>query len=78
VTPHEIELATALGNVAGWTGARFTRDIAYAARTTPERDTWPASRRDLGAEFEKGRVPTRSLAMMDKRRQTGACRICTL
>lgn len=53
------------------------RGKPYTFRS-PQRDTWPASRRDLGAEFEKGRIPTRSLAMMDKRRQIGSCRVCTL
>lgn len=55
------------------------RGERYTFRS-PQRDTWPAGRRDLGAEFEKGRVPTRSLMMMerDKRRDRGACRACTL
>lgn len=53
------------------------RGKTYTFRS-PQRDSWPASRRALGAEFEKGRVPERSLKMMDKRRQVGACRICTL
>ena len=43
-----------------------------------QRDTWPAGLAELRAEFEKGRVPTRSLKMMDKRRLVGACRVCTL
>lgn len=45
---------------------------------SPQRDTWPASRRELRKRFEAGDVPTRSLAMMDKRRNVGACRVCTL
>lgn len=45
---------------------------------SPQRDTWPASRRELRARFEAGDVPTRSLAMMDKRRNVGTCRVCTL
>lgn len=53
------------------------RGKTYTFRS-PQRDSWPASRRDLGAEFERGRIPTRSLAMMDKRRGIGACRVCTL
>lgn len=53
------------------------RGKTYTFRS-PQRDTWPASRRELGAEFEKGRIPTRSLAMMDKRRAVGACRVCTM
>jgi len=53
------------------------RGKTYTFRS-PQRDTWPASRRALGAEFEKGRVPTRSMKMMDKRREVGACRVCTL
>jgi len=53
------------------------RGSEYTFRS-PSRDTWPASLRDLRAEFEKGRVPTRSLNGMDKLRQSGACRVCTL
>lgn len=51
---------------------------SYTFRS-PQRDTWPASRRALRARFEAGDVPTISLARMDKkRRETGACRVCTL
>ena len=53
------------------------RGATYTFRS-PQRDTWPASRRALGAEFEKGRIPTRSIEMADKRRAVGACRVCTL
>lgn len=45
---------------------------------SPQRDTWPAGLADLRREFEAGRVPTVSLKMMDKRREVGACRVCTL
>lgn len=45
---------------------------------SPERDSWPASLADLRVEFEKGRVPERSLKMMDARRLKGSCRVCTL
>lgn len=38
------------------------------------RDTWPASLEDLRAEFEAGKVPTRSLNMMEKRK--GMCGVC--
>ena len=38
MTPHEIELAAALGECAGGYGARFCRDIAFAARSAPERE----------------------------------------
>lgn len=37
---------------------------------------WPAALADLRAEFEKGRIPERSLRMMEKRR--GMCRRCSL
>lgn len=56
------------------------RGEVYTWRS-PDRDTWPASRRELRARFEAGEVPTRSLAMEDRRkqqRQSGACRVCTL
>lgn len=45
---------------------------------SPQRDTWPAALTDLRKEFEAGKVPTRSLAIRDKKRQVGACRVCTL
>ncbi|KQP52965.1 phosphoadenosine phosphosulfate reductase family protein [Methylobacterium sp. Leaf106] len=55
------------------------RGKPYTFRS-PQRDAWPAGRRALGAEFARGRVPTRSLARMekDKRREVGSCRACTL
>lgn len=53
------------------------RGAAYTLRSK-DRDTWPAGLRELRLEFEAGRVPTRSLAIMDKQRQVGACRVCTL
>lgn len=43
---------------------------------SPGRDTWPASLKDLAAEFDSGRVPSVSLRMMEKRR--GMCRACSL
>lgn len=53
------------------------RGKPYSFRN-PSRDTWAAGLADLRKEFEGGRVPTRSLTMMDKRRQVGSCRVCTL
>lgn len=53
------------------------RGTPYTFRS-PQRDSWPAGLRELRQEFEAGRVPTRSLAIMDQRRQVGACRVCTL
>lgn len=53
------------------------RGKQYTFRS-PQRDSWPASLRELRAEFEAGKVPERSLRMMDKRRMSGACRVCTL
>jgi 3'-phosphoadenosine 5'-phosphosulfate sulfotransferase (PAPS reductase)/FAD synthetase len=41
-----------------------------------QRDSWPASLRDLRLWFEDGHVPERSLRMMEKRR--GMCRACSL
>ena len=38
MTPHEIELASALGHCAGWVGSRFMRDIAHAAKTDPTQE----------------------------------------
>lgn len=45
---------------------------------SPSRDTWPADLKGLRLRFEAGDIPTRSLAMMDKRRLAGSCRACTL
>lgn len=53
------------------------RGTDYTFRS-PDRDSWPASLKALRERFEAGHVPKRSLAMMDKRRQVGACRVCTL
>jgi hypothetical protein len=53
------------------------RGHPYTFRS-PQRDKWPASLRDLGARFAAGDVPTISLKMMDKRREIGSCRVCTL
>lgn len=54
---------------------------AYARGDTlrsKDRDTWPAALKDLRVRFEAGDVPTMSLKMMDKARQIGKCRVCTL
>lgn len=53
------------------------RNTPYTFRS-PDRDAWPASLAALRREFEKGRVPERSLAIMDKRHLSGTCRVCTL
>ena len=43
---------------------------------SPQRDTWPASLRELRLLFEVGKIPERSIHMMEKRR--GMCRACSL
>ncbi len=43
---------------------------------SPNRDTWPASLKELRLLFESGKVPERSLRMMEKRR--GMCRVCSM
>lgn len=47
---------------------------------TPGRDTWPTALKDLRAEFEKGRVPTKG--RFDPRQRdllrVGSCRVCSL
>jgi PP-loop superfamily ATP-utilizing enzyme len=53
------------------------RGQPYTFRS-PQRDSWPAGLTELRQRFEAGEVPKRSLAMMDKRREIGTCRICTL
>jgi 3'-phosphoadenosine 5'-phosphosulfate sulfotransferase (PAPS reductase)/FAD synthetase len=58
-----------------WVSAE--RGGTYTFRS-PQRDKWPASLRELGARFAAGEIPTLSLKMMDKRREIGACRVCTL
>jgi len=42
---------------------------------SPQRDTWPAGLAELREAFEAGRVPDRSLRMMEKRR--GMCSVCS-
>jgi 3'-phosphoadenosine 5'-phosphosulfate sulfotransferase (PAPS reductase)/FAD synthetase len=58
-----------------WVSAERGRDCTLRS---PQRDKWPASLRELGTRFAAGEVPTTSLKMMDKRREIGTCRVCTL
>lgn len=58
-----------------WVSAE--RGHSYSFRS-PQRDTWPATLRELDLRFSAGEVPTTSLKMMDKRRQIGSCRVCTM
>ena len=44
---------------------------------TPGRDTWPVGLRDLGKEFEHGRIPRRDPRQRDLFRDA-TCRVCTL
>lgn len=50
-------------------------DIGHTYRS-PSRDSWPASLTELRQEFERGRIPQRSLDMMEKRK--GMCRACSV
>jgi 3'-phosphoadenosine 5'-phosphosulfate sulfotransferase (PAPS reductase)/FAD synthetase len=43
---------------------------------TATRDTWPAGLKELRLLFEAGKIPERSLRMMEKR--SGMCRACSL
>lgn len=43
---------------------------------SPGRDTWPAGLRELRILFEAGKIPERSLRMMEKRQ--GMCRACSM
>jgi 3'-phosphoadenosine 5'-phosphosulfate sulfotransferase (PAPS reductase)/FAD synthetase len=43
---------------------------------SPQRDAWPASLAELAKEFEQGRIPTRSLRMMESRKSM--CRTCSM
>lgn len=45
---------------------------------SPDRDTWPASLRELRLEFEKGRVPPRTNRQRDLFRGELQCRVCRL
>lgn len=46
---------------------------------TPGRDSWPTALKDLFALFERGVVPTVSLARMTRERMAaGGCRVCAL
>lgn len=58
-----------------WVSAEKGQDYTFRS---PQRDSWPAGRRELRERFERGDVPRRSLTMMDKRRGVGTCRVCTL
>lgn len=58
-------------------GVAAVRGVSRTFRS-PQRDSWPAALTDLRKRFEAGAVPKRSLAMMDKRREVGTCRVCTL
>lgn len=62
-------------NLETWVSTE--RGHAYTFRS-PQRDKWPASLKELGALFAAGKIPELSLRMMDKRREIGACRVCTL
>lgn len=48
MTPHEIELAKALGCVSGWAGARFLDDIASLAARAPESELTARQRYYMG------------------------------
>ena len=55
---------------------------SYTLRNA-SRDTWPAGLADLRAEFEKGRIPPRTVQQIDmfrgeRRKMTGACRVCSM
>ena len=58
-----------------WVSEQRGRTFTFRS---PQRDKWPASLIDLGGKFEAGEIPERSLKMMDKRREIGSCRVCTL
>jgi Phosphoadenosine phosphosulfate reductase family len=50
-----------------------------ATYRTPGRDSWPSSLKELGALFDAGKVPERSLARMQRERMAaGGCRVCSL
>lgn len=69
-------------------GVQLEADISamhgkpYTLRNA-SRDTWPAALKDLRAEFEKDRVPPRTVQQIDmwrgeRRQMTGACRVCSM
>jgi len=72
-------------NEAFYLEAEMLEDYVTAVRgkpytfRSPQRDSWPASLKDLRLEFEAGRVPSVSLNRMEKDKlRTGFCRVCTL
>lgn len=74
-------------DLASWMAGEELEDFVTAergeARTfrSPQRDTRPASRRELRKRFEAGDIPKRSIAMLEKKRalrMVGSCRACTL
>lgn len=45
---------------------------------SPKRDAWPVSMAGLAAAFASGRVPHRSLKMLERDRGDAMCRVCSL
>lgn len=62
-------------DLESWVSKQRGKDCTFRS---PQRDAWPASLKELGERFAAGEVPQRSLDRMDKRREVGACRVCTL
>lgn len=54
-----------------------SRGRQYTFRS-PQRDSWPASLRELRERFRAGEVPDLSLRRMKSDREKGDCRACTL
>jgi len=58
------------------------RGVVYTFRS-PQRDTWPASLKELRKKFEAGHVPSGTVQQIDmfqgeRRSMKGACRACSL
>ena len=57
-------------------GEEWERRTEHTFRS-PGRDSWPVSMAGMGEAFESGKVPSRSLKMLERDRE-GGCRVCSL
>jgi 3'-phosphoadenosine 5'-phosphosulfate sulfotransferase (PAPS reductase)/FAD synthetase len=76
--PYERVLVTLarLGPVTSYVGLRADEPATGHTWRSPGRDSWPASMRELRAEFERGRIP-KGWGQGDLMR-SATCRVCSL
>jgi len=61
----------------GWAQGEALEELTGHTFRSDGRDTWPASMKEMRERFERGEKPERSLAMMDKFKNS-KCRVCRL